>query len=250
MRAYFRALMIFRLIWPPVLVFIIIGVLWQLVAINIGSIFPRFEDMSRELIENIRFYGFHLKITVDNGIIGFGIGGALAVFLAISAVYFPVLGRAFVPVAVMLHATPTIAMAPALIVAFGFNAWPHIVIAAISSFFPMLINSIAGFKNIDKGALEIFEAMAASRTETFYRLRLPSSLPYLFAGAKLAITGAMIGSIVSEFTGTDKGLGAVIIMATAYLNLPRMWIAIFASLVATLGLIGLIDLLERRLIRW
>ena len=135
-------------------------------------------------------------------------------------------------------------------VAFGFSDVPRIIIAAISAFFPMLINAITGLRSVDPQALEVFNAMAASRREIFFRLRIPSSLPYLFAGARLSVTAAMIGAVVSEFTGSSKGIGAVIVTATTYLNLPQMWAAILFSAVTTLCLLGIIGLIERVIVRW
>lgn len=237
-------------ILSPVAVFLLLGLGWQWVAYNIGSILPPLGKVAGEFINRPDFYLFHLGVTVYAGLAGFAIGAVTAVFLAVSIIYFRFLGSAIIPVALMLNATPIVAISPALIVAFGFNAIPHIIVATLSAFFPLLINAITGLRSVDGGSLEVFEAMSASKMETFLRLRLPSSLPHLFAGGKVAITAAMIGSIVSEFTGTSQGLGAVIVMATSFLNLPQMWAAIFTSILATLGLIGLLNLGERLLVRW
>ncbi|MCR8546890.1 ABC transporter permease [Salipiger sp. P9] len=234
----------------PLLVLAILGLLWQWVALTIGSILPPLGKVGGEFIERPGFYVFHLGVTLYAGLIGFAIGALSGVLLAGCIVWFPFLGPALVPVALMLNATPIVAIAPALIVAFGFNAIPHIIVATIAAFFPMLINAITGLRSVDRGALEVFDAMSASRGEVFLRLRLPSSLPYLFSGAKVAVTAAMIGAIVSEFTGTTEGLGAVIVIATSFLNLTQMWAAIFTSILATLLLIGVINLAERLIVRW
>ena len=92
--------------------------------------------------------------------------------------------------------------------------------------------------------------MSASRMDILWRLRLPSSLPHLFAGARLSIAAAMVGSIVSEFMGTAHGIGAAIVIATTYLNLNQMWGAIFISAISSLLLIGLVGFIERLVIRW
>jgi len=237
-------------ILSPLVVFVILGIGWQWVAYNIGSILPPLGKVGAEFTTKPGFYLHHLSITLYAGLAGFAIGSVTSILLAISIIYFRFLGPALIPIALMLNATPIVAISPALIVAFGFNAIPHIIVATLSAFFPMLINAITGLRAVDSGAQEVFEAISASKMETFLRLRLPSSLPHLFAGGRVAITAAMIGSIVSEFTGTAKGLGAVIVMATSFLNLPQMWAAIFTSIVATLALIALLNLAERLLVRW
>ncbi|OLP59319.1 nitrate ABC transporter permease [Xaviernesmea oryzae] len=234
----------------PLVVFLLLGAGWQWVALNLKSILPPLGSVFLELAARPGFYLLHLWTTLSAALSGFAIGAAIGVILAILIVHFQVLRAAILPVALMLNVTPVVAISPALIVAFGFNAVPHIIVAAISAFLPMLINALTGLRATDRDAEDVFRSLAASRIETLWHLRLPSSLPHLFAGARLAIAAAMVGSIVSEFMGTSKGIGATIIMATTYLNLPQMWVAIFISALTSLGLIGLVDLAERAVIRW
>ncbi|WP_198931573.1 ABC transporter permease [Rhizobium rhizosphaerae] len=234
----------------PLLVFLLLAAGWQWVAFNLKSILPSLQSVGLELLARPGFYLGHLWVTLSAALSGFAIGSAIGILLAILIVHFSVLRAAILPVALMLNVTPVVAISPALIVAFGFNAVPHIIVAAISAFLPMLINALTGLRAIDRDAQDVFRSLSASKMETLWHLRLPSSLPHLFAGARLAIAAAMVGSIVSEFMGTSKGIGATIIMATAYLNLPQMWVSIFVSAVTSLLLIGLVDLAERALIRW
>ncbi len=234
----------------PLLVFFLLFLGWQWIATNLRSILPPLQDVLGDFLSRPRFYGSHLLVTLHAALLGLLIGGGVAVLLAMLIVHYNFLGAAILPVALMLNVTPVVAISPALIVAFGFNATPHIIVAALSAFFPLLINAITGLRDVDKQALDVFKAMSATRSDIFLRLRLPTSLPYLFTGARLSATAAMVGSIVSEFTGTSKGLGATIVMATTYLNLNQMWAAIFVSIVTSLLLIGLVGLVERLTVRW
>lgn len=234
----------------PLVVFAALFFAWQWIALNFKSILPPFGDVLAEFASRPEFYFSNLWVTVQAAMIGFAIGGLAAIFLAILMVYFDFLRAAIIPVALLLNVTPIVAISPALIVAFGFNAIPHIIVAGIAAFFPMLINAMTGLSKVDKETLDVFDAMSATRSEVFFRLRLPGSLPSLFAGIKLSLTAAMVGSIVSEFMGTSKGIGATIVMATTYLNLPQMWVAIFISALTTLSLIGIAALVERATIRW
>lgn len=234
----------------PVVMFGALFIGWQWIALNYKSILPPFGDIIDEFLSRPEFYFSNLWITVEAALIGFAFGCITAIILSILMIYFDFLRAGIIPVALLLNVTPIVAISPALIVAFGFNAIPHIIVAGLAAFFPMLINSMAGLSKVDKETLDVFNAMSASRTEVFYRLRLPGSLPYLFSGAKLAITAAMVGSIVSEFMGTSKGIGATIVMATTYLNLNQMWVAIFVSAISSLILIGIVSLAEKLVIRW
>ncbi|WP_176083757.1 ABC transporter permease [Martelella sp. HB161492] len=234
----------------PLIVFVILGLCWQWVALNLKSILPPLGDVANEFLSRPDFYFTNLWVTIYAALVGFAIGCAVAIFLAILIVHFAFLRAAILPVALMLNVTPIVAISPALIVAFGFNAIPHIIVAGLGAFFPMMINAITGLRSVDDQALEVFRSMSASRTDIFLRLRLPTSLPHLFSGARLSITAAMVGSIVSEFMGTSKGIGATIVMATTYLNLSQMWVAIFVSVITSLVLIFLVGLAERLTIRW
>lgn len=238
------------IIVAPILVLLVVGIGWQLIAYNLKTILPPLEQVAQDFLSRPDFYASNLWVTLYAALMGFVIGGGIAIFLAVLIVHFAFLNAAIVPVALMLNVTPVVAISPALIVAFGFNATPHIIVAAVAAFFPMLINAITGLRAVDKQALEVFNAMSATGPDIFWRLRLPSALPFLFSGAKLSVTAAMVGSIVSEFMGTSKGIGATIVMATSFLNLTQMWAAIFISIVTSLVLIGILSISERLIIRW
>ncbi|HZU64812.1 MAG TPA: ABC transporter permease subunit [Novosphingobium sp.] len=238
-----------RRLLAPAITFLLLGLAWQWVAGRHGAILPSLLDVAGDLAARPAFYAANVWTTASVALAGLVLGGLAAVLLAICFVQFRFLRDAIFPVALLLNVTPIVAIAPALIVVFGFNATPHVIVAAIAAFFPMLINAMAGLQAIDAEALEVFRALAASRLDIFLRLRLPSSLPHLFAGGRLAIVAAVVGAIVSEFTGTADGIGAAIVLATAWLNLVQMWAAIFCSAALSLALIGLVDLAERLVVR-
>ncbi|GAA1703487.1 ABC transporter permease subunit [Microbacterium sediminicola] len=237
-------------IGAPLALFILLALLWQWTASTFTSVLPPLQDIGADIVSRPDFYFENLLVTVRSAMTGLLIGVVVALVLAATVVHFKFLRSAIMPLALLLNVTPIVAIAPALVVAFGFSELPRVIIAAISAFFPMLINAITGLRSVDPQALEVFNAMAASRREIFFRLRIPSSLPFLFAGARLSVTAAMIGAVVSEFTGSSKGIGAVIVTATTYLNLPQMWAAILFSALTTLCLLGIIGLVERFVVRW
>jgi len=234
----------------PIVLFLLLALVWQWAASTFKSVLPPIQNIVTDIVGRPDFYLSNLGVTVGSAMAGFAIGISVALVLGAAVVHFRFLRAAIMPLALLLNVTPIVAISPALVVAFGFNDIPHILVAALTAFFPMLINSITGLRAVDPQALEVFDAMAASRWEIFSRLRVPSSLPYLFAGARLSVAAAMIGAIVSEFTGSSKGIGAVIVTATTYLNLSQMWGAIFFSAITSLILLGLVGLAERLTVRW
>ena len=239
-----------RTVIAPIVFIALLVTAWQWVAYNLRSVLPKVEDMFAALVENLDMYLKGVGSTAWMAAVGFLIGTIIALILAALITYFGWLRAAILPVATMLHVTPIVAIAPALIVAFGFGPEPKIIVAAISAFFPTLINAIAGFANVDPQAEEVFGAMSASKWETFLRLRLPSSLPMLFAGAQVAVTGAVVGQVVAEFMGSAVGLGAIIVTAQSYLALAQMWVAIFLAALLSLAGLGLVNLAQKLVIRW
>lgn len=236
-------------IGAPIALLVVLAGAWQLVATTVTSILPPLQSVAVDIVSRPLFYLANLGQTLGEALLGFVIGVAVALVLSVLVVYQPLFRAAIVPVALLVNVTPIVAISPALIVAFGFTVLPHIIVAALSAFFPMLINAISGLNDVDREPLDIFTALAASPWQIFLRLRVPSSLRYLFAGGRLAITAAMVGAVVSEFTGTATGIGAVIALAQVYLVLPQMWAAIFFAGISTILLLGLVGLAERLTVR-
>lgn len=234
----------------PIVFVILLAAAWEWVAYTFRSVLPPIEAMVQALVDKPDIFLKGLGSTAWMAAVGFVIGTLVALVLAALITYIDWMRAAVLPIATMLHVTPIVAIAPALIVAFGFGPEPKIIVAAISAFFPMLINAIAGFADVDPQADEVFQAMSASKTETFFRLRLPSSLTHLFAGAQVAITGAVIGQVVAEFMGSAVGLGAIIVTAQSYLALDQMWVAIFFTAFLSLIGLGIVNLARRLIIRW
>jgi NitT/TauT family transport system permease protein len=232
---------------------VLIGLLamaWQWVATTKVTVLPTLGAVAADFAGRPEFYWGQLQYTLTTALIGLVIGIAVALILAILIVHIPILHAAIMPIAVVVHATPIVAISPALVVAFGFGTTPQLIVVALMVFFPMLINAITGLKAVPTDMLEVFQSMSATRADVFFRLRLPASLSYLFAAAKTCVTLAMIGAVVSEFHGATRGLGATIVQAMTYLDLPQMWAAIAMSALVSLVLLGLVSLGQKLIVRW
>ena len=158
--------------------------------------------------------------------------------------------RAAFPWAIVLQTVPIVAIAPLLTIWFGFTLVPKITIAAIICFFPVLVNTTRGLRSVSIQALELMNVLSASKSAIFWRLRLPSSLPYVFAGLRIAATLAVIGAIVAEFTGSNRGIGYVIVQASYRLDTRLMFAAIALSSLGGILFFSLIGWIEKTTLRW
>lgn len=235
---------------PPLVAFVLSGVVWQFVAIHDSSVLPPLGAVGRQLTERPGFWFEQIRYTLVNALLGFAAGVGVALVLATLLVHVRLLRSAVMPLAVLVNVTPVVAVAPGLIIAFGFGRAPHVIVAALVSFFPMLINALTGLDAVDAQSLDLFRSLAASRWETFLRLRLISGLPFLFSAAKVCVSLAVIGSVISEFTDSSEGLGFTIASVTQYNNVAQLWAAIFCSAAMALALLGLVSLTEKLTVRW
>jgi NitT/TauT family transport system permease protein len=149
------------------------------------------------------------------------------------------------PLLVGLQTLPKIAVAPLLVVAFGFGLAPKIILVVLVAFFPVVINAIAGFRSIDEDLRNLGRILGFSRTAFFWRISLPFALPAIFAGLKVAMTLALIGAVVAEFVGSDRGLGYQLLSASASLDSMLS----FSALI-TLTLLGLLLYSAVALLEW
>ena len=145
---------------------------------------------------------------------------------------------------------PIVAIAPLLIVWFGNGLLPKVIVAAIISFFPVVVNTTKGLRSVDAEAFDLFDSMSATQSQVFFKLRVPSALPYLFAALRISSTLAVIGAIVGEFSGADRGLGFFIMISSHRLETVDMFVGILlSSLLGILFFYG-IALLEKVIVPW
>lgn len=192
----------------------------------------------------------HTFYTMAEAVCGFVLGAGLAFLAAIAFVHSTLLERTFYPWAIVLETVPIIAIAPLLTLWLGFGMGPKVVIAAIVCFFPVLVNSVRGLRALDPGALELFRLLSASRWDIFRYLRFPSALSYLFASLKVSSTLSVIGAVVGEFTGADRGIGYMVVSAGYRMDTPQLFAAIVFSSAAGIAFFYLVALVERLCLRW
>lgn len=206
--------------------------------------------VAREIFANGELLMLNFRPTLIEAVSGFALGNLAAVAMATAFVYFRILQRMYFPIAVLFNTIPIIAIAPILVMIFGINMTPKIIISAIICFFPTLVNMIRGLESCSASELELMRVMNASRLELFLRLRLPRSLPYLFSALRISSTTSVIGAIVGEWIGSNLGIGALIIQATFNYRIGLLYAAIFMSSALALSLFATVLLVERRILKW
>jgi NitT/TauT family transport system permease protein len=196
--------------------------------------------------------GFYLPMwsTLSKALLGFVIGAGLGLILGSLMAEFRPVETALMPYAFALQSLPKIAIAPLIVIWCGFGDGSKIAMAALLSFFPMLVNTFAGMRSTEVERIELMKVLSASRLETYRLVKLPSAAPYVFAGLDMGIVYALLGTIVAEFLGAQEGMGVVITKAQAVTDVA----GVFACLIV-LGITGIVLHLiirqtERSVIHW
>lgn len=227
---------------------------WQLyvkVADVKQQLLPAPWDVLDHLWSDPSFYVDNARPTLWAALVGFVIGFVVALVWAVILSQSRFLERASMPWVVILQVTPLIAYAPAIVVWRGFGFRSVIVITAICCFVPFLVNGVAGLRSVDTNLLELARSVDASRVEILLHLRLPSALPHLFAGARIAVGMALMGAVLGEFfAGASSGLGFAIKLAQSRSLTLQLWGSVFV--LAFLGslAISLLTLVERFVLHW
>lgn len=188
--------------------------------------------------------------TIVESLGGFLLGNVVAIAAAIAFVHSRVLERGLYPVAVAVRTLPIVAIAPVFVLMMGNGYAPKIAIAALITFFPTLVNMVEGLRAADPQALELMHVLSASRTETFRYVRWPSSLPYLFSAMRIASTSSVLGALVAEWIGTNKGLGYLIVLTTYDFRTALLYAAMVVTSLVALAFFFLVSVLEWALVRW
>lgn len=218
------------------------------------DIAPFFLPAPPDVAEAYRRHGPYLvgeaAATAAHTLTGFGIATAAGVAGAVGLASWGWLRDAALPLLVAVQAVPKVALAPLLIVWLGFGHTSKITLVALLSFFPVLVSTLAGLTSTPAELVDLARSLAASRRQTFLRIRLPAALPQLFTGLKLAITLALIGAVVAQLTTPNVGLGAVIVLATQSADTPLAFAAIALLAATGLAMFYAVVGLQRLLLPW
>ena len=228
-------------------------VLWQLAVVVFHIppfIAPTPTAVAATLYDKFGLLIANLAPTATEAFVGFVLGNSAAILLATVFVHQRTAEEAFFPIAVMVHTIPVMAYAPILVLLLGNGMGAKVAIAALICFFPTLVNMTRGLRAVTPQQMELMRILSASSSEIFFKVRLKSSLPYLFSALKIASATSVIGAIVGEWIGATTGIGALIIQATYNFDSALLYATIVVGSVFSAAFFGVISWLERVFLKW
>ena len=236
----------------PVLLIVLLIALWQFLtrALEIPNfLLPAPTDVARLMVDEWPLIQMHSLVTIGGVLSGYVTAVLFAIAISALMIRFPLAERLTMPIFVGLQSVPKIAIAPLILVWVGAGIGSKIAVVASIAFFPIVINTMAGFKEVDRGLADVFRSVDASERQMFFRLRLPYAMPYIFAGLRIATTLAVLGAIVAEWLAASNGLGYLVLSGSFNFNTARSFAAIIALAVIGTAFFGFMSWIER-LISW
>lgn len=202
------------------------------------------------LVGNPSLFWHHSLITLREVMIAFAISVGGGIFLAGMIQRFKVVEETLLPVLVTTQVVPTIAIAPLLVLLLGFGSAPKITVAVLISFFPILINTIAGLRSVDEELAMLARGLGTSPLQFLWKIALPTALPFILAGARVAITLSIIGAVIGEFVVSNAGLGFLILQGLGQFRPEQLVAALFILAAMGILLFNLVRITERFLVPW
>lgn len=240
-------------VWPPLLAVILFLFIWQ-IATSLFQIdkwmLPSPTDISREAAAEGAGLWTHTQATLKLMLLGFSIGTAVGLLVAFTLHYIPFLRKALYPLIILSQNVPIIALAPLLMIWFGFGILPKIIVITLVCFFPIAVAAMDGLSRTDHVMLDYMRMAGASKWDIFIKLEVPYALPAIMSGAKIAATYSVMGAIIAEWIGASKGIGYYMMLQKSSFRTDRIFVAIAIIVTISLAMFLLISLLEKWLIRY
>lgn len=237
----------------PVIFFLILLVIWEVLVHVVqvpAFILPPPRDLWTALMDKLPILGNHALITFVEAVGGFALSLVLGVGFAIAVVYSRHLQNTIYPLIVILYAMPKTAFAPLMVIWVGYGLMSKIAIAFLVAFFPIVVNTVVGLKEVEPELLDLARINRGSQYDVFKKIRLPNSLPYMFAGIKVAIVLSVTGAIVAEFVAANQGLGYLILQANYSLDTAFALVILLILALLSLSLFWCVEIIQKKLAPW
>ena len=192
----------------------------------------------------------HARITLTEIFGGLALGLSTATLLGHLLAKSKALERILSPYIVASQSIPVVALAPLLFIWFGFGSLSKILVCALTLFFPVLVNTVVGIRSVDGELVDLMRSLEATRWQVFTKLELPAALPVLLGGLKIGVTLSVIGAVVGEFAGADRGLGFLVNLARGLFDTPLLFVALFTLVAIAVSLYAAVAALESALLSW
>jgi ABC-type nitrate/sulfonate/bicarbonate transport system permease component len=241
-----------RWLLPLLAILVLLGI-WELYVLASGVsslVLPSPIDVVRALIDDRGTLWHNLKPTATEIVLGIALGAAIGLLAAVVLHFSGVVRQATYPLLIATQTIPIPILAPLLVVWLGFGLLPKLLVIALVAFFPVLVMTLSGLGAVDPDLLKLMRTFDAGRWQTFRRVELPSALPGVFAGAKLAAVFAVIAAILGEQAGSNSGLGYLLTVTVANLEMSEAFASVFVLAAFAIVLFAILTLAERRTLPW
>jgi NitT/TauT family transport system permease protein len=195
-------------------------------------------------------FWYQLADTLTATLAGFVIGGSLGLVLAAAMAEFRIFEKIFFPYIAAIQSLPKVAIAPLYVIWFGYQIQSKIAMAVTLALFPILLNALQGLVSVDRDRLELMSSLDANRWQVFWLVKLPSSLPLIFAGLNLGIVYALLGALVAEFIGAQRGMGVMVLQLQSVNDTAGVFAILVVLAVVGYVLISAVRLIQRRVVFW
>ncbi len=237
----------------PVIFFLALLALWEILVLVVrvpAFILPPPRDLYTAFMAKYFILGHHALVTFIEAVGGFALSFVLGVAFAVGVVYSRHLQNTIYPLIVILYAMPKSAFAPLMVIWIGYGLVSKMAIAFLVAFFPIVVNTVVGLKEVEPELLELARINRGSDWDVFQKIRLPNSLPYMFAGIKVALVLSVTGAIVAEFVAANEGLGYLVLQANYSLDTAFALVILLILAVLSLALLMAVEVLQRKIIPW
>ena len=236
-----------------ILTLVAVLVLWQVASVVFAIpdyVVPAPYAVLKEIARQPGFYLMQSAVTLRSTLIGFVAATVVGILVGTVTAYSRICRQTIYPLILLLQGVPKVALAPVLIVFFGFGLEFQVVVVASIAFFPVVINTVLGLTSVDRDLILLSRVLRTPRPKEFLMIGLPHAAPSIFSGMKVAMTLSVIGAVVSEFVSSEAGLGHTLIVANSEFNTAMSFAAILLLSLMTFVLFGVLRLLERLVVPW
>lgn len=234
---------------PSIIAVSLLLIIWQLLCITelIPSyMLPSPIEVMQAFINEFPLLLENSAVTLQEAFVGLILGVSVGFFAAVLMDTFDILRKAFYPLLIITQTIPSVAIAPLLVLWFGYEMTPKIVLIVISTFFPVTVGLLDGFRSADKDAIGLLRSMGADRLQVFRYIKFPSALPQLFSGLRIAAAYSVVGAVISEWLGGFGGLGVYMTRVKKAFAFDKMFAVIFLISAISLALMAFVGFAEKK----
>jgi ABC-type nitrate/sulfonate/bicarbonate transport system permease component len=240
------------LLWPALLIAAVLTV-WEIV-VRVRHV-PRWllpppSQIGRTLVDDRTLLLTNARVTLSEILLGFGLAVVVGVTLGVLIANVGPVARAVYPIVITSQTIPVPAIAPLLLIWFGYGLFPKVLVTALIGFFPIVVNTVDGIRSTDRDTLDLFRTLRANAWDRLRHAQLPSALPAIFSGARIAMTACVIGAVFAELTGSSAGLGYLLNRSAPQFLTARVFAIIVVLSLLGIGLFALLALIERLALPW